>query len=259
MNVLVFNIVNAQTFDNCLFRCVYNCSFQSDSTDYLTKGKDIMVLEVGTKTSLFYSELKQKGDSLMAEDEKTGNTYSTPESREKYNLDSWSIVIAKNYPTNKITVAERILMTYRYNETLLPQQWIIANDTATILGMLCNKATTYFRGRHYEAWFTKTIPTVHGPWKFYGLPGLIVKVCDSQNQFSFELVTINKVPAGASIIFPSKNYARITRKGLSGLKAQFCEDPITFMENNTPYHMKFNESPLERKQRKEPYNPIELF
>lgn len=256
--VLFFNVVNAQTIDKCVLKCVYKISFQQDSTSKLTSGTDIMVLEIGMKTSLFYSELSQKGDSLMAIDEKTGNTFSTPEVSDKYNLDSWTIVIAKNYPANKVTVAERIVTDYRYSEALLPQQWVIARDTATLLGMLCNKATTYFRGRHYEAWFTKTIPTVHGPWKFYGLPGLIVKVCDSQNQFSFELVTINKLK-GIEMIIPTKNYVRITRKGLSDLKAQFHEDPITFMENNSPYHMKFNESPLERKQRKEPYNPIELF
>ena len=53
--------------------------------------------------------------------------------------------------------------------------WTIDRKTSKqIDGYTCNKATTHFRGRDYEAWFTPEIPITFGPFKFKGLPGLIL-------------------------------------------------------------------------------------
>ena len=46
----------------------------------------------------------------------------------------------------------------------------------------CKKATTHFRGRDYIAWFTTDIPIVAGPWKFNGLPGLVIDIEDTRRQ-----------------------------------------------------------------------------
>ncbi|MEG1650143.1 MAG: GLPGLI family protein, partial [Rikenellaceae bacterium] len=48
-------------------------------------------------------------------------------------------------------------------------------------------------GREYEAWFTTEIPISEGPWKFYGLPGLIAKLHDKQKHYSFELIGFQKI------------------------------------------------------------------
>ena len=40
------------------------------------------------------------------------------------------------------------------DEEIYPQQWTIDNDTCRILNYLCYKATTKFRGREYEVYFT---------------------------------------------------------------------------------------------------------
>ncbi|MEN8898394.1 MAG: GLPGLI family protein [Nonlabens sp.] len=53
--------------------------------------------------------------------------------------------------------------------------WTIdKNKSKQINGYTCNMATTHFRGRDYEAWFTPEIPITFGPFKFKGLPGLIL-------------------------------------------------------------------------------------
>ena len=54
------------------------------------------------------------------------------------------------------------------------------------------KATTDFGGRKWTAWFTTEIPYSEGPYKFKGLPGLVVELSDSENNFQFELVKISK-------------------------------------------------------------------
>ncbi len=54
-------------------------------------------------------------------------------------------------------------------------RWILTADTATILRHKCMSAKTFFRGRTYLAFYTPKIPISDGPWKFGGLPGLILE------------------------------------------------------------------------------------
>lgn len=71
--------------------------------------------------------------------------------------------------------------------------WEISADTMTVLNYVCMKATTDFRGRTYTAWFAPDIPVSDGPWKFYGLPGMILKVEDSANIFTFESIGLESI------------------------------------------------------------------
>jgi GLPGLI family protein len=54
--------------------------------------------------------------------------------------------------------------------------WTLTDDYSYVLGYRCQKATCKFRGRSFEAFFTSEIPYNDGPYKFDGLPGLILKV-----------------------------------------------------------------------------------
>ena len=68
---------------------------------------------------------------------------------------------------------------YKYTEPLPEFDWEITDQTDEILGHECVKATARWRGREWNAWFSD-IPIDGGPWKFRGLPGLILKVEDSE-------------------------------------------------------------------------------
>ena len=61
-------------------------------------------------------------------------------------------------------------------EPLNSFQWKLGEDKKVILGYSCYKATCTFRGRDYVAYFTKEIPFKAAPWKFYGLPGVVLEV-----------------------------------------------------------------------------------
>ena len=65
--------------------------------------------------------------------------------------------------------------------------WQILTETKVIAGLSCQLAKTTFRGRTYEVWFSKEIPTSAGPWKFHGLPGLIVRVSDATGEVNIQL------------------------------------------------------------------------
>jgi GLPGLI family protein len=55
------------------------------------------------------------------------------------------------------------------------------------------KAETKFGGRTWYAWFTQQVPLQDGPYKFSGLPGLIVKVQDAKGDYSFDLMQTKKL------------------------------------------------------------------
>lgn len=78
--------------------------------------------------------------------------------------------------------------------------WRILPDKQKIGGYSAQKATTNFGGREWTAWFTTEIPFQDGPYKFYGLPGLILKVYDKTNTHSFEIISIEKNKSNYDIL-----------------------------------------------------------
>ncbi|WP_304038501.1 GLPGLI family protein [Mesonia mobilis] len=72
-------------------------------------------------------------------------------------------------------------------------KWKLIDDCKTILGYECFKAETPFRGRVYEVWYTPEIPIQNGPYKFHGLPGLILEVKRRDvDKYSFKFHCIAK-------------------------------------------------------------------
>lgn len=62
------------------------------------------------------------------------------------------------------------------------------SERATKIGEFnTQKAETNFAGRKWIAWFTSDIPFQDGPYKFHGLPGLIVKIESADKTHSMEL------------------------------------------------------------------------
>ncbi|MCV9929289.1 GLPGLI family protein [Flavobacterium sp. LS1R49] len=88
-------------------------------------------------------------------------------------------------------------VNYKINEVLPVMNWKLSKDTDTkkIDMFICNKAMLNFRGRSYTAWYTPYIPLSFGPWKFYGLPGLILELYDTENNYHW---------TATKIIYPSK-------------------------------------------------------
>lgn len=70
-------------------------------------------------------------------------------------------------------------------EDLPAINWQIGSESKTIGGLNCQMATCTFRGREYTAWFCKMIPSTLGPWKFHGLPGLILEISDKTKEVMF--------------------------------------------------------------------------
>lgn len=93
----------------------------------------------------------------------------------------------KTKETKKFINNFQKLFTVKIDEDLV---WNIEKETKESLGMKAQKATTSYGGRKWTAWFTNEIPLQEGPYVFYGLPGLITEINDTQNEYHFSLVQI---------------------------------------------------------------------
>jgi GLPGLI family protein len=199
---------------------------------------DLQQLELGDYISKYYSYLVYRSDSLCTDwkkqNPKAGNTPiamgGLNDGNKWWSEYQWSEYF-KDFTENVFTEYARLpfyLRRYdlRYSEDIHPQKWEIHDDTLTVAGYLCQKAICLFGGRNYTAWFTSDIPINNGPWKFGGLPGLILKVYDNDKLYVFECISIEKYKKKFPIkIFNDyKNRNSIDRKKLLKLYDNLHDD-----------------------------------
>ena len=94
-----------------------------------------------------------------------------------------------------ITVIHKTMIlgpVLRWQEDTPAFGWQLTSDTCTVMGYPCQKAVTEFRGRVWHAWFCPALPVDSGPYKFRGLPGLIIKAEDTTGTYSWELAAIER-------------------------------------------------------------------
>jgi hypothetical protein len=94
-------------------------------------------------------------------------------------------------------------------------------------------AKTKAYGRIWYAWFSKDIPIDFGPYKFNGLPGMIVKLYDENHNFDFSLQNFKK--KRKTINLPNINsYKKILKKDFnkSRFKIQTTDDGVVIFDNS---------------------------
>ena len=176
---------------------------------------DKCALEIGNSSSKYYSLIADQMDSTALSDRNSRAVGGGIDPRRGFQKDQIAICddYHKNYPQKgKLTVSSSIYMQeFVYTEDIPQMSWNIIPDKDTvILGYPCLKAHTKFRGREYYVWFTPDIPLNDGPWKFQGLPGLILNVKESRGFFEWEIVEIKNSSA------PIYTYAH------DGVKSRKC-------------------------------------
>ncbi|TFH95368.1 GLPGLI family protein [Porphyromonas levii] len=91
--------------------------------------------------------------------------------------------------------SERFYVPVLYREPIEDVKWTLRNyDSRVIAGYQVYKAICDFRGRRYEAWYTPEIPVEVGPWKFHGLPGVILEVYDEDKNFFWTAFSVEYSP-----------------------------------------------------------------
>ena len=115
--------------------------------------------------------------------------------------DKTGSIVFKDFNSNQLALRSFVLIHIPYitEEPAIPEiNWELKDSLKTIGNYTCKLANGYFRGRNYQAWFTSEIPFSNGPWKFQGLPGLILEVTDSKKEVGFYATSI-KFPASFDV------------------------------------------------------------
>ncbi|MCS3870146.1 GLPGLI family protein [Chryseobacterium ginsenosidimutans] len=180
-------------------RFFYEYKSIPDSNNKEDVKKEMMFLDIDKNGSNYYSRDKFVADSTsMAEIQKQikgGGGSISVNRRESPETTSYKVM--KSYPDFKTYLFTRVSTDqYKVKEEEKPV-WKILADKQKIGEYNAQKATTDYGGRQWIAWFTTDIPFQDGPYKFYGLPGLIVKLEDTTGSHIMTLVGNKKIETPA--------------------------------------------------------------
>ncbi|WP_312090823.1 GLPGLI family protein [Chryseobacterium sp.] len=188
--IIAFLMIISGFFSFAQNRFFYEYKFIPDSTNKADVKKEMMLLDIDKNGSSYYSQDKYISDSTAkAELEKQMKVSSgnfTIKRTEKGGVVGYKVT--KQYPDFKTFIYLKVSSdTYKVEEDQKPE-WKILQDKQKIGEYNAQKATTNFGGREWVAWFSTDIPFQDGPYKFYGLPGLIVKIEDKTGSHSMTLM-----------------------------------------------------------------------
>ena len=189
-------------------RVVYDFSFQSDSTNPASIMKDQYALDIFSDHSKFVSfgkiKMDEYMDSLTKSIEQQGgiqNIRSINVNKGALNINSKNIYEVYKMNDGKIKYQQKLMReTYGYEEDMSSLAWNITDSTQKYGQYNCQLAKLNYGGRNWNALFTTEVPINNGPYKFSGLPGLIVKMWDDKNQCVFELAEMKNIENGNSKI-----------------------------------------------------------
>ena len=245
--------------DSANIKITYKLKYLKDSAKTNDKYTDVQALLIGRHMSKYFSQqYVDHSNNLKVERNQLNEPGVKPPPK-----GTLGIEIYKNFENNILTVTDlttEIGGSFLYKETLPQMAWTLSNESQDILSYPCQKATTTFRGRKYEAWFTTKIPINNGPWKFGGLPGLILKVSDTQNHYIFECMGIENLSKREPIKFYDIKYQELKRDEYNQLVKKFHKNTIPFVKARGGKVLVVNQlsnKPEELKFESFPYNPIE--
>lgn len=170
-------------------RFIYEYKFVSDSTKKDVVASEMMFLDITKNSSKYYSREVYVQDSIMRADLEKQMKAGVSNFNIKRNDAKGKVryKVTKDYQKNKTYLNVRIGSdSYKILEDRV-LDWKILPEKEKIGNWEAQKATTEFGGRKWTAWFCEEIPLSDGPYKFKGLPGLIVKISDADNSHVMEL------------------------------------------------------------------------
>jgi len=250
------------------YKAFYQLDILRDTNTLEYFRQEIYILQIGENVTKGFTYQKFYNDSLQAANpalwrklfnasvqesmeamRRTGDLTSVQNN--EFTVGAFASDLYKDYRNNEIRVRDNIsIHSFMYTDELKPQEWTILSDTMTILGYPSQKAICHFRGRDWEAWFTPEIPISEGPWNFYGLPGLVTKLHDIQNHYSFELTGFQVINESIDIKIPTatqkierKEFLR-TKYGEKGIRISQADMDRVGIVNNAPVTRHYD--PIER-------------
>ena len=233
--ISVFFALNAQETANRFF---YELTFKPKK-DSAKLEKVMTVLDIVKDKSIYrdYTILAQ--DSILKiQVEAMQKAGAYKDLSKTITQPKFAFKVKKAYPSMKYTYSETISSGFTpveigYSEDLKLNWKIDPSEKQKIGEYNTQKATTDFGGRQWTAWFCTDVPFQDGPYKFSGLPGLIVKVEDVGKNYSWELKgnkkieNYSEVPYVETISFGgAPKLTEVSREKFEKTYTDFKKDPF---------------------------------
>lgn len=228
-NILALFILVSGIFSSQTHRFIYELKYKSDSLQANYETTE-MILDLNPKEVKFYDYGFAEKDSL--------NTLHNTSNNQHFSKTSQIIKREINSNINK-NYRQILLSPFNYYvfETTDPIKWNIQSETSKLGNFTIQKATTEFEGRKWTAWFSRDIPFQEGPYKFHGLPGLIVLLEDSNKNFIYTFsrnYNLKKTYNTDSFLEYRYNLKAmpITEKQWQKLNLDYYNDPFATLRNS---------------------------
>jgi GLPGLI family protein len=226
--------LSQKTDDYSHLEIIYQMDFQSDTTDLGSRKNEPMVLLIGKNQSLYYSYNKAVLDSTVqkyiSQATATNSTISLDAKNfPKSGFGIWYRVYKKD---DKIFITDHVvgdMFTYSPENSIV---WEIDknNEIKDIEGYQCKKAYTTLNHRKYTAWYIPDIPISEGPYRFKGLPGLVLEIYDDKN---WTVITLASIKKKRILINRPENTLQVTQKEFIEKRKEYYDDPVGYRNNNS--------------------------
>lgn len=215
---LLFEMCFSQTH-----RFIYELNYKKDSTESIIT-KEIYHLDINPDESYYYARDYFVLDSIM----KNKGSMNFDHNPNLSNINFHKLN-SNSYTTYEMAEYEM----YRFDTNDF-QNWKLINETKKIDNFTVQKAETNWGGRKWTAWFSTEIPFSEGPYKFHGLPGLIMELSDSKDNFAFKVVKSENYDK----TLQTKDYfdfiiaqsIPLTEEKYIKLKLSQYQDPLSFLK-----------------------------
>ncbi|CAD7799801.1 hypothetical protein CHRY9390_00538 [Chryseobacterium aquaeductus] len=213
--------VAAQSF---VVQYAYSKHIMKDSTKIVSQNT---FLNIDENQSTFFSEAPYLADSIMTSDEKLGK---------KINFKTLPNNFLSCHIRKKLSSKEVIYYSdefgeheFKYSEE--PKlSWKIGKESKEIMGFKVYLAKTRYAGRNYEAYYAPEIPIQDGPYKFFGLPGLILEIFDEKKDHHFLAVGIShEKRISIDNLIAQKKYIETTKTKFVEMRKNHIEAPMKRM------------------------------
>ncbi|MEO5946181.1 MAG: GLPGLI family protein [Chitinophagaceae bacterium] len=213
---------NIEIHDSVQMVLKYNFSQKFDMADSGRVHKESYLLFVCKNSTLFKPYNKYIQDSIDKVDIEN-NSFS-------FNIDASKRRVS-HLPTivgidDKYFEIYSLITNYSLEDTS-HIVWQISEETQEYNGLVVHKATTNFKGRTIVVWYCPDIPINAGPYKFNGLPGLIVEAGDSKGDFIFQFkgyYSLDKQVLNFSI-----KKEEVSRKKYFEITNRIADDPMEYV------------------------------
>ncbi|MCU4163594.1 GLPGLI family protein [Carboxylicivirga caseinilyticus] len=222
----------------------YLYTFQEDSLSNDRLKSEEMNLYIGSTYSKFEHAYAYQRDSII-------KVYKNHTNQQEATQIAWSLIqqlpggghftkfkILKENNNDTITFFESNI-TSKVNLKVIQNiqiDWNLVESNDTIIcNYKCHKATCNFSGRYYKAWYTMELPFNNGPYKFLGLPGLIVKIEDKEGQHIFELTSFNKINYCMPIYFNKERYKTTDMRAYYRAKKTRAMELVQLINNSQTF------------------------